>query len=103
MLSFKALSSHLLAVAGVFAAVQALPNKVIPRGNERYSLETRGINYTVFNHVSTAASLSYVTNSGICETTPGVNQYSGYLSVGTLAYLQRHEPGKVGSYKQARA
>ncbi|GAM88844.1 hypothetical protein ANO11243_068780 [Dothideomycetidae sp. 11243] len=27
--------------------------------------------------------LEFVTNSGICETTKGVNQYSGYLSVGT--------------------
>lgn len=24
---------------------------------------------------------SFVKNSGICETTPGVNQYSGYFSV----------------------
>ncbi len=29
-----------------------------------------------------APKLSYVNNSGICETTPGVKQYSGYLSVG---------------------
>lgn len=28
-------------------------------------------------------SLRYVTNSGICETTPGVTQYSGYIDVGT--------------------
>ncbi|KAL8907385.1 MAG: hypothetical protein Q9207_001435 [Kuettlingeria erythrocarpa] len=27
--------------------------------------------------------MEVVKNSGICETTPGVNQYSGYLSVGT--------------------
>ncbi|KAH8682722.1 carboxypeptidase S1 [Xylariales sp. PMI_506] len=27
--------------------------------------------------------MSFVNNSGICETTPGVNQYSGYLTVGT--------------------
>lgn len=42
-----------------------------------------GVNYTVFEHAATGATISYVTNSGVCETTPGVNQYSGYLSVGT--------------------
>lgn len=26
--------------------------------------------------------MSFVNNSGICETTPGVNQYSGYVTVG---------------------
>lgn len=26
--------------------------------------------------------LSYVKNSGVCETTPGVTQYSGYVEVG---------------------
>jgi len=42
-----------------------------------------GVNYTVFEHAATDATLSFVTNSGVCETTSGVNQYSGYLSVGT--------------------
>ena len=42
-----------------------------------------GVNYTIFEHAATGATLSFVTNSGICETTPGVNQYSGYISVGT--------------------
>lgn len=41
------------------------------------------MNYTVFEHAATGAKLEFVTNSGICETTAGVNQYSGYLSVGT--------------------
>ena len=42
-----------------------------------------GVNYTVFEHVATGSKLSFATNSGVCETTPGVNQYSGYFSVGT--------------------
>ena len=51
---------------------------------DKRSFETRdGTNYTVFEHAATGAKLQFVTNSGICETTPGVNQYSGYLSVGT--------------------
>ncbi|KAJ4231907.1 hypothetical protein NW759_002303 [Fusarium solani] len=36
----------------------------------------------VFNHAATDSKLEYVSNSGICETTPGVDQHSGYLSVG---------------------
>ncbi|KAI9675571.1 MAG: hypothetical protein M1822_008924 [Bathelium mastoideum] len=51
--------------------------------DKRYVVERDGTNYTVFEHAATGAKLEFVTNSGICETTPGVNQYSGYLSVGT--------------------
>ncbi len=29
------------------------------------------------------AKLRYVRNSGVCETTPGVNQMSGYIDIGT--------------------
>ncbi|KAI9457975.1 carboxypeptidase-like protein S1 [Lactarius psammicola] len=50
---------------------------------DRRSFQVRdGVNYTIFDHAATGATLSFVTNSGVCETTPGVNQYSGYLSVG---------------------
>lgn len=44
--------------------------------------QKHGTNYTVFTHAPTGATLEFVNNSGICETTPNVNQYSGYLSVG---------------------
>ena len=37
---------------------------------------------TSFRHEATGSRMDFVNNSGICETTPGVNQYSGYLSVG---------------------
>ena len=51
---------------------------------DRRSFEVRdGVNYTNFEHAATSSNLSFVTNSGVCETTPGVNQYSGYFSVGT--------------------
>ncbi|PWY90212.1 putative carboxypeptidase S1 [Aspergillus heteromorphus CBS 117.55] len=46
------------------------------------SVVKHGINYTVYEHAATNSSLEIVANSGICETTPGVRQYSGYLSVG---------------------
>jgi carboxypeptidase D len=46
------------------------------------SVVKNGVKYTVFEHAATGAKMEFVKNSGICETTPGVNQYSGYLSVG---------------------
>ena len=54
-----------------------------PKVDKRSFVERDGQNFTVFEHAATGAKLEFVTNSGICETTPGVNQYSGYLSVGT--------------------
>ncbi|KAI0300722.1 carboxypeptidase-like protein S1 [Multifurca ochricompacta] len=47
------------------------------------ALVKNGVNYTVFEHAATGSTLSFVSNSGICETTPGVNQFSGYLTVGS--------------------
>jgi hypothetical protein len=41
-----------------------------------------GSNYTTVDDPTTGSTLSFVTNSGICETTPEVNQYSGYISLG---------------------
>ena len=62
------------------ALVSAAPAGPVDR---RSFVERDGVNYTVFEHAATGAKLEFVTNSGICETTKGVNQYSGYLSVGT--------------------
>ena len=36
------------------------------------------------------AKLRYVKNSGVCETTPGVNQLSGYIDVGTNMSMVRN-------------
>ncbi|KAF8273243.1 carboxypeptidase-like protein S1 [Lactarius quietus] len=57
---------------------------VSPALGDKHSFEVRNdVNYTVFEHEATGSKLSFVTNSGVCETTPGVIQYSGYFSVGT--------------------
>ncbi len=49
----------------------------------RSPFQVRGnTNYTVRTDDATGGTISYVTNSGVCETTPGVNQYSGYISFG---------------------
>jgi hypothetical protein len=47
-----------------------------------------GVKRTLFEHVASNSSIDFVTNSGICETTPGVNQYSGYLSIGRESPLK---------------
>lgn len=50
--------------------------------HQRYSAERDNILYNVIEDHSSGAKLEFVKNSGICETTPGVNSYSGYLTVG---------------------
>ncbi|RDL36031.1 Carboxypeptidase [Venustampulla echinocandica] len=50
---------------------------------KRSFVERNGVKRTIFEHEATGAKLDFVANSGICETTPGVKQYSGYVSVGT--------------------
>lgn len=71
--------SSLLASATVLASLSF----AAPLKDKRSFVERDGVKYTVFEHAATGAKLEFVTNSGICETSPGVNQYSGYLSVGT--------------------
>ena len=69
----------LLTSAISFGVALAAPAQL----DKRYMQEENGVNYHVFEHAATGAKIRYVKNSGICETTPGVNQYSGYLSVGS--------------------
>jgi hypothetical protein len=66
------------------APVSDASESVAPHLKGKRSFEERdGVKRTVFEHEATGATISFVTNSGICETTPGVNQYSGYLSTGS--------------------
>lgn len=60
------------------------------RGKRSY-VERDGVKRTIFEHEATGATIDFVTNSGICETTPGVNQYSGYLSVGSKSPFRTPE------------
>ncbi|KAH6645248.1 putative carboxypeptidase S1 [Truncatella angustata] len=53
-----------------------------PQVDKRYVEVRNEVAYNVLEHAATGMKLSYVNNSGICETTPEVNQYSGYLTVG---------------------
>lgn len=48
------------------------------------SATTSSIPYLQFqSDVIVDGSLRYVKNSGVCETTPGVEQMSGYIEIGT--------------------
>ncbi|KAF9224939.1 alpha/beta-hydrolase [Gyrodon lividus] len=49
--------------------------------NDFEDFETRQIE--VRSRIHNETNLRYVKNSGICETTPNVTQYSGYIDVGT--------------------
>lgn len=71
-----------LLLSGLLAGFACAAPAVTAKG-KRSTVVEDGVKYTVFEHAATNASIKFVTNSGICETTPGVNSYSGYLSVGT--------------------
>lgn len=84
-MQFQQFQALIFALAAAFISfsyqVSAIPTASHLKG--RSSTEVRdGIVHTIFEHEPTNAKLDIVKNSGICETTPGVNQYSGYLSVG---------------------
>lgn len=53
-------------------------------------LQTTATPYSTFvSTVQDDLSLRYVENSGVCETTPGVQQFSGYVDVGTNMSMVR--------------
>ena len=82
--------SHLLIGLVLPSLSLALPSPIESRNDLPYHLrgkrsfvERDGVKRTIFEHEATGATIDFVTNSGVCETTEGVNQYSGYLSVGS--------------------
>ncbi|KAK8116976.1 uncharacterized protein PG998_005257 [Apiospora kogelbergensis] len=78
------ISSLALGLLAIFVTISAaIPGSTSTAHlNKEYTEEHNGVQYTVFEHANTGAKMSYVNNSGICETTQGVNQYSGYISIG---------------------
>lgn len=81
----KGVSSHSLAALGLAGLAAALATPKTYAVDRTYSLMSdEGTNYTVFEHADTGSRTRYVQDSGICETTKGVKQYSGYFDVGTL-------------------
>ncbi|KAG5755827.1 hypothetical protein H9Q73_014402, partial [Fusarium xylarioides] len=66
-------SSFSTALVGIIGSVSAVGG-IAPDSRQFRTLERHGL--TVFKHAASNSKLDYVTNSGICETTPGVGQYS---------------------------
>ncbi|TVY67495.1 Carboxypeptidase S1 [Lachnellula suecica] len=74
------LKIQVLAIS-VLAFASTVLSLNIPGG--RHSIEERdGVVHNIFEDDATGGTIDFVKNSGVCETTPGVNQYSGYFSVG---------------------
>ncbi|KAK4180452.1 putative carboxypeptidase S1 [Triangularia setosa] len=90
------LSSLLLLLATSLPCSLAVPSAHHRHWNEEV---LDGIPYLTFYHPDTNSKLSViVNNSGICETTPSVNQLSGYLTIAEDVNLffwffeSRHSP-----------
>ena len=77
MRSFVSFLATATALTGLVVAAPSVKH------DKRSVVERGGVVYNVFEHAATGAKLEFVNYPGICETTSGVNQYSGYLSVGT--------------------
>ncbi|KAH7364745.1 Alpha/Beta hydrolase protein [Rhexocercosporidium sp. MPI-PUGE-AT-0058] len=71
----------LLALLWICEALLAETTDPVLRGKQSFIFRD-GVKRTIFQHEATGAQIEFVTNSGICETTPGVKQYSGHLNVG---------------------
>ncbi|KAM0205557.1 hypothetical protein ACHAQI_009117 [Fusarium lateritium] len=76
----RAVLLNLLAALALIGHGESTPAVTL---DKRYTQKSNGIKYKVFEHAATGTKTKIVSNSGICETTPGVNQHSGYFSVGT--------------------
>ncbi|KAK2008829.1 serine carboxypeptidase [Colletotrichum eremochloae] len=80
MKHISSLLSAALCLASVAAGLAVPESYAVDRS---YSLVSEaGTNFSVFEHADTNSRTRFVENSGICETTKGVKQYSGYFDVG---------------------
>ncbi|OBZ76469.1 Carboxypeptidase S1 [Grifola frondosa] len=87
------------ALGSVFLASAVLANAIPPAHlTERTELTTSSTQVEFTSKFLDGVKLSSVRNSGVCETTPGVNQISGYINVGANMSMwfwffeSRHDP-----------
>lgn len=73
---------QLLLLVVIIFALPDTPHHLskISQKNKISIVECNGRNFTVLEHAAAGLKLDFITNSGICETTTDVNQYSGYIS-----------------------
>ena len=81
------LSKFVALLAGAALAVAAPTAETHPLLKRSSYTTDDGVQHTVVTDKSSNATLDFVTNSGVCETTAGVNQYSGYLDVGNGLHM----------------
>jgi carboxypeptidase C (cathepsin A) len=82
MRSVISLALALFLALASLASCYSMPERRVPEGSKRRIFKRDGQTVTIFEHAETASKMEYVSNSGLCEMTAGVKQYSGYLSVG---------------------
>lgn len=83
ILSALAMASSLSVASPSSWHAKSVTSRDSSSASKMFKRENNGIVYDVFEHAATNTTLEIVEDSGICETTPGVKTYSGYLSVGT--------------------
>ena len=81
-----ALSMLLLALLSLTLA-SAAPSSPHLYGREDTSVSRTS---TFVSKAHPDVNLTYVTNSGVCETTPGVKQMSGYINIGDNMSMVRN-------------
>ena len=77
----------LLASAAPLPSLSSAAPSIVYSKQSIVNPESNGAKHTVFDHRVTNNASDYVSNSGICETTEGVKQYSGYLMVGENMHM----------------
>ena len=87
-----------LASSALAAQWSTFVDRTGPQSNTAIDLGTNYVEFKSQNLNDT--KLRFVKNSGVCETTPGVNQLSGYIDVGTNMSMVRpsssHRPSHAG-------
>ncbi|KAL4071737.1 Alpha/Beta hydrolase protein [Scleroderma yunnanense] len=71
---------HRLVLSSLIAVASTVLVKAASIGTNSLGTESTSIRFT--SQKFNGTNLRYVKDSGICETTPGVTQYSGYIEVG---------------------
>lgn len=91
---------HLLALLAVYLLPAVLGSilqreALLDRSAPPLDLGTQHIEFK--SEIMQDTKLRFVRNSGVCETTPGVNQLSGYIDIGTnMSMVSFHIVSGVG-------
>ncbi|CCM03187.1 uncharacterized protein FIBRA_05309 [Fibroporia radiculosa] len=79
-MSLRSLGYLALLASASLSSISTVHAK-ISSAHEQQIFQSSKIEFT--SQLQTDTSIRYVTDSGVCETTPGVTQMSGYIDIGT--------------------